>query len=179
MMKIITEQHIAFKGEAQLAGWTDSHTGGAKVTLWLSDPAELEHFRQLTVRAGGKSGQRMMIVMVQIDDDEQPLLQPSQQPALLAPPASDPAKKGGPLARLAGMWRANADFQRWVADYHPESYVAVFESFESPSLSEVVTELIYQVCGVESLAQLDHEAIPARRFDAEFRQPFMASLSEG
>ena len=41
-----------FSDEVQLAGWSDSHTSGAKVTFWLSDPSQLDAFRGMTERKG-------------------------------------------------------------------------------------------------------------------------------
>lgn len=65
----------AFEGEVMLAGWSDSHNGGAKVTFWLSDDEDLEAFRKMTVRKGKIAGQRLMCVLVEIDEQEQPVVQ--------------------------------------------------------------------------------------------------------
>jgi hypothetical protein len=62
----------SFQGEVMLAGWNDSHTGGAKITFWLPDDADLEVFRTMTVKKGKVAGQRFMMVLVEIDDDEMP-----------------------------------------------------------------------------------------------------------
>lgn len=63
----------AFRGEMMLAGWSESHNGGAKVTFWLSDPSELDAFRAMTCRKGNTAGQRFAVMMVEIGDDEQPI----------------------------------------------------------------------------------------------------------
>lgn len=89
----------AFSGEIQLAGWSESHTGGCKVTFWLSSPDELAAFRTLTVRKGNTAGQRFMAALVEVGDDELPV-----QPAPVADvgmPITEP--KGGALAKLAGL----------------------------------------------------------------------------
>lgn len=64
----------AFEGEVMLAGWSDSHNGGAKVTFWLSDDQDLEAFRKMTVRKGKIAGQRLMCVLVEIDEQENPVV---------------------------------------------------------------------------------------------------------
>jgi hypothetical protein len=67
-----------FSGEFQLAGWSESHNGGCKVTFWLADPSELDAFRAMTVRKGQQAGHRLAAVLVEIGDDEQPV-QPEPQ----------------------------------------------------------------------------------------------------
>ena len=60
----------SFQGELMLAGWKDTHNGGATVTFWLPDPAELEVFRGMTAKKGNVAGQRFMAVLAEIGDDE-------------------------------------------------------------------------------------------------------------
>jgi len=71
----VTDLPVAFKGEVMLAGWGDSHNGGAKVTFWLSDDQDLGSFRRMTVKKGKVAGQRLMCVLVEIDEQEQPVVQ--------------------------------------------------------------------------------------------------------
>jgi hypothetical protein len=60
-----------FSDEVQLAGWSDTHSGGAKVTLWLNDSALLDKFRAMTMRKGNVAGHRLACVMMEINDQEQ------------------------------------------------------------------------------------------------------------
>lgn len=62
-----------FEGEMQLAGWSETHTGGCKVTLWVPSPEDLEPFKALTARKGNTAGHRMVAAFVEIGDDEQPV----------------------------------------------------------------------------------------------------------
>lgn len=61
-----------YQGEVQLAGWSETHTGGCKVTIWLPLPEDLEPFKGLTARKGNTAGHRFMAAFVEIGDDEQP-----------------------------------------------------------------------------------------------------------
>jgi len=61
-----------FKDEVMLLGWSETHTGGAKITLQLPDSEALEPFKSMTVAKGKLAGQRLACVLVEIGDDEQP-----------------------------------------------------------------------------------------------------------
>lgn len=141
-----------FAGEMQLAGWTDSHTAGCKVTFWLQSTEDLEAFRALTVRKGNQSGHRFMAVLVEVGDDEMPV-----------PPPVPEKPKGGALSKLAGVWCNDQEFQSWLweaADYPGEP---------NPDLCAAV---IRNWCRVESRAELDHDEEAAERFHRLIRGPF-------
>jgi hypothetical protein len=56
--------------ECMLAGWSETHTGGVKITFWLQDDEDLEPFRLLTVKKGKTAGQRFYAALALIEDDE-------------------------------------------------------------------------------------------------------------
>jgi hypothetical protein len=143
-----------FAGEMQLAGWSESHTSGCKVTFWLQSPDDLEAFRALTVRKGNTAGHRFMAALVEIGDDEQPV-QPKPEPL---PQPEKP--KGGPLAKLAGMWCNDPEFQKWTG----------------METADKATRLIYDVCHIESRAELDHDPVAAEQFHKAFRGPYSKYL---
>lgn len=62
-----------FQSEVMLAGWKETHNGGATVTFWLPDTEDLEVFRGMTVRKSNTAGQRLACVLVEIPDNEIPL----------------------------------------------------------------------------------------------------------
>ena len=62
-----------FSGEMQLAGWSQTHNGGCKVSFWLPGDEEMEPFKGLTARKGNHAGHRFAVVMVEIDDNEMPI----------------------------------------------------------------------------------------------------------
>jgi hypothetical protein len=133
---------VAFKGEVMLAGWQETHNGGAKVTFWLPSPEELEPFRMATVRKGKTAGQRYMCVLVEIDDQEQPVHHPSSSAHLMitGPQFLEYAKAVGPNR---GHWDS-ARAREW-AKY---------------------------LMGVESLAQIDTDPQALLRYERLVRIPF-------
>jgi hypothetical protein len=137
-----------FSGEMQLAGWSESHNGGCKVTFWLSDPDDLEAFRAMTVRKGNTAGQRLMAALVEIGDDEQPVQEPDKP-------------KGGPLSKEAALLCHNPAFRHWLSDCgHP----AIDELRAASS--------IRSICQVESRADFDTQKQMGDRFIRKIRIPF-------
>jgi len=147
----------SFQGEMQLAGWSETHTGGCKVTFWLPTPEDLDAFRALTVRKGNMAGHRFMAVLVEIGDDEQPV---QQQPAADEP---EPEKLNGcALAKLAGMWTTKPDFWEWIR----------LQGVACENAEEA-KETIYCTCKVTSLTELDHYDGPRIAFQERIRKPYM------
>lgn len=144
-----------FAGEMQLAGWSESHTSGCKVTFWLSSPDDLEAFRALTVRKGNTAGHRFMAALVEIGEDELPVQQPTPE-----------KPKGGELARLAGIWCNEPKFWRWI---HESRGVDIDNDMQA-------AQWIRVTCAVNSRADLDHSAHSSAVFHEDIRQPYMAYL---
>lgn len=138
-----------FHGELQLAGWSESHNGGCKVTFWLQSSEDLDAFRALTVRKGNTAGQRFMAALVEVGDDEQPI-QPNAA-------MGNNTAKGGALARLAAQLGADPEFRRFI-EARDEQHAA---------------ELIRKLCRVESRAELDNSAEAAAEFHRAIRGPWI------
>ncbi len=69
-MKNPSETDLCFDDEVMLAGYSESHTSGPKVTFWLFDPHQLDIFRGFTIRKGNVAGQRFRLTLVEIPDGE-------------------------------------------------------------------------------------------------------------
>lgn len=136
---------VAFQGEVMLAGWSQTHNGGAKVTFWLQDDTDLEAFKAMTVAKGKTAGQRLALVAVEIGDDEQPKAQPEQ--------------RGGELAKLAGMFCQSTAF--W--------------EFCRADDADEARDWILGVCGIQSRRDLDHNPVAAQLFHDRVRKPYMES----
>lgn len=142
-----------FAGEMQLAGWSESHTSGCKVTFWLSSPDDLEAFRALTVRKGNTAGHRFMAALVEIGDDEKPI----------SPDSRELKPKGGELARMAGVFCADPKFWAWINGVS-DGYV----SNESEAAAWV-----RRTCDIDSRAELDHNKEAADYFHQGIRRPYV------
>ncbi|MFY2643734.1 hypothetical protein ACOTDF_19415 [Achromobacter insuavis] len=136
---------VAFQGEVMLAGWSQTHNGGAKVTFWLQDDTDLEAFKAMTVAKGKTAGQRLALVAVEIGDDEQPKQQPEQ--------------KGGELAKLAGLFCQSTAF--W--------------EFCRADDADEARDWILGVCGIQSRRDLDYNPTAAQLFHDRVRKPYMES----
>lgn len=75
-------------------------------------------------------------------------------------PAED--RKGGPLAKLAGMWCQSKDFQDWLG---------------VPTSAEAKL-FILEECGIDSRAELDHNQKAAEIFHRNIREPYSNWLTE-
>lgn len=74
--------------------------------------------------------------------------------------------RGGQLARMVGMWCSDPDFWAFLSK-RASTPGAVADSVRA-------AEQVRFVCGVESRADLDHDAGAAERFHRRIRLPFMA-----
>jgi hypothetical protein len=146
-----------FSGEIQLAGWSESHTGGCKVTFWLQSNEDLEAFRALTVRKGNTAGHRFMAALVEIGDDEQPVVNKS---------LTTEKPKGGALAKLAGMWCNDPEFWAWL-ETDPDN---------ACHSAQGAAACLYAICGIESRAELDHNKQAAEIFHTFVRGPYQQHL---
>lgn len=72
-------------------------------------------------------------------------------------------KKGGQLARLAGMWCGNPEFRQMVAS-------RTGKPCETQDDAKVY---ILERCGIESRAQLDHVPAAEAKFHASVRLPWV------
>ncbi|CDY79454.1 Phage protein [Caballeronia glathei] len=151
----MSDIQTAFQGELQLAGWSETHNGGCKVTFWLPDATELDAFRSLTVRKGNTAGHRFMAALVEIGDDETPV---QREP--------EPEKpKGGALAVLAGRLCMDPEFWRFLENEYGVSFHACQAANEA-------AQWIREQCGVASRAELDHNEEAAATFHRVVRGPW-------
>lgn len=132
---------IAYQGEMQLLSWSNSATGGPKVVIALPDEDALEPFKRMTLRKGKRAGQRFMAVLVEVDDQEQPVEQ----------------ERSGPKpSQVAYLLCNDPDFQRW----------ANANQWDVPvTNADEARTYICTRCGVDSRSDLDRDAMAAAKFD--------------
>lgn len=144
-------QTIAFQGETQLLRWSDTSNGGATITLALSDPADLEKFKLMTQKKGKQAGQRLMTAMVEIGDDEQPVVQDVL------------SSKPGQLCIMACTFCADPDFQHWIHSFHTGACTNESEA----------KQFILDTCHVGSRKDIDLGDLAANVFHRSIRLPFL------
>jgi hypothetical protein len=143
-----------FAGEIQLAGWSESHTSGCKVTFWLSSSDELEAFRALTVRKGNTAGHRFMAALVEIGDDERPVE--------LEPKA--PRTQMGDACYRTVMWCQEPTFWAFLAYANLLDY--------PPKDSREAADLVREMCKVGSRKELDTNNEANKAWHRLIRKPY-------
>lgn len=139
-----------YAGEVQLAGWSETHNGGCKLILWLPDSSCLDPFRALTVRKGNQAGHVMMCVMVEVDNEGQPV----------APP---PPKTPHSLSRLAALLCENPTFWTWMLE-------AFGMEVKTPAQA---ADWMRELLAIDSRAELDTDPDAAAAFHENIRLPFV------
>lgn len=86
----------------------------------------------------------------------------------------DVRPKGGDLARLAGRFCQNPQFQKWIM----KTYGNGLELELEPS-AEMAAVLLRSNCGVDSRAMLDHNQQAAYLFHIRIRRPFISWQERG
>ena len=153
-----------FAGEVMMAGWSDTHTSGAKITFWLPDAESLEVFKGLTQKKGNTAGHRFMCVLVEIGCDEKPVqadmgnhitefVEPETQSTLHKTPI-------GPLCLLAVRWCVDPDFLRW----------------SKTSSAGEAKQFILDACEIDSRKKLDEDDAAKGKFHLFIRGPFSKYL---
>lgn len=148
------DKHIVFDGEVQLKGWAIKHNTGAELAFWCADEADIERLKNMTTRKGKQAGQRLAMVLVEIGDDELPVVQPE--------PLENSERldvKGGALAQKAGMLLSDPDFYAFVQ--------STGYDYLDPN------NFILQRCGVNRKREIDHSPSARTEFMrmmTEFRE---------
>lgn len=150
-----------FQGETQFLAWGDGPSG-PWVKLLLPESDDLAPFRGMTSAKKGMAGQRLACVLVEIGDDEQPVL-------------PEPLK-GGALAKLAGQFCGERTFQDWLATIYTEQV----EKYSANTIDDeaIAAKVVRELCGVKSRAELDHNAEAARKFQEFIRKPYMKAAKD-
>ncbi|MGH8908294.1 MAG: hypothetical protein ACRD0K_17745 [Egibacteraceae bacterium] len=151
--EIAAGKALVFIGEMQLAGWGDSHNGGAKIVLWLPDADHLGPFRDLTARKGKLAGQRLMVVMMEVNDDE----------SMGGAPAIQRAAQQFTGLGPAGMWLVarcrELEFRKWLAETHKQSWNECWKALDLVAAAdrpEATARLVVKrVLGVDSRKDVD------------------------
>ncbi len=114
----------AFVGEFQLAGWSETHSDGAKATFWLASTDDLEPFRAMTVRKKKQAGQRLITVMFEIGEYEQPVVHSNSDSLIHIDTIYHPAGTRGDLSgneietRFVSLGLDTKPFGKYATELH-------------------------------------------------------------
>lgn len=150
----------AYKGEAMLLRWSESHKGRT-VTLLLEDGAGDHPFKGL--KQGDATGQRMGIMCVLVGDDEMP--QPPPEAKENGPRTEAGSIQSAPVAPHADQANAS-DRPRAFKDFPRSQQAALrcqdadFQTWLGASSAEHAKMLIYERCGIQTRRSLDSADYP-------------------
>lgn len=138
-----------FQGEVLMRRWSDSSTQGVQVTFALPDATDLDPLK-------AKTGKRFMAVLVEIGDDEQPVM---------GNPTSEMKTREhlGDLCYRAVQWCNDPEFQMWISGSHEPT-------------SARARDQILNVCRVSSRKDLDKYPDAAERFNRLIRGPYQKHM---
>lgn len=136
------EKATIYADEALLLRWGDSSANGRTVTLQLHETSEQHPFRGLP---SGKNGQRVMIAVTLIGDDEQPA---APEDARRETPADKAIKKAHALA-------SDREFQFWRGK----------GSTALMGREDLTLRAIRADCGVESTTEFRTNPEALKRFN--------------
>ncbi|HQR20065.1 MAG TPA: hypothetical protein PKV98_04320 [Burkholderiaceae bacterium] len=162
------------QADVMLLGWSETHNGGAKITLQLADIAQLEPFKKMTLKKGKIAGQLMTAVFVEVDGNGQPV-----------PPEPEKPKRGGGkfpggYCGLAVMWAGDGAFLSFVMDTYPSTHSNCLAALGpgSHDIEEVGGWCIKNICGITSRKQLDTDDRARASFEGLIRKPYMEYRKE-
>lgn len=140
---------IAFQGEMMLANWRESPTGGSVVILQLADPNDLDQFKLMTAKKGNRAGQRLAVVMVEIGEDERPVVEGEKL-----------SVRAAALCRQTAFWRFVERRQGYA------------QADDAARLQQAA-DFVRSYCGITSRSALDTDVVAAlayHRLLAQYQQ---------
>lgn len=90
------------------------------------------------------------------------------EPIIKSYPEKDNSEKpkGGPLAKLAGIWCNDPEFWKWL-ETDPDN---------ACHSAQGAAHCLYAICGIESRVELDNDPAAAERFHSMIRGPYSRHL---
>lgn len=134
-----------------LLNWNESKQGRTAVFL-LDEESDSHPFKKFTTKKGKRAGQRFMAVLVELNDDDTPVVQ---------------EKKGGPLSKSAAQLCENENFQKFARETHPHEWSQIPNGAHAADAAAII---LRQRCGITSRAELDHDAVGAANFRQLMRE---------
>lgn len=165
--------------DAMLLGWSETHNGGAKVTLQLADIADLEPFKRMTIKKGKVAGQLLTAVFVEVDGNGEPV--PQEPEAGTGKQKKGASKFPGGYCGLAVRWCGEITFQRWLEDNFPQvatECTSTIANYETIDINTFCAWCVKKICGVSSRKELDTDDMARAIFNNQIRQPYSQHRKE-
>ena len=165
-------EDVFYQGEIMLMSGGNPLGQGMWVSFWLDAEGGDHPFAGCTGRGSDHPGDMFAVVFVELDDDDEPINQEKRRRL-----EAVRGNRGGALARLAGQWCSNEQFLQYLS----EKVQIPKTTKEQPTSRPVdwwrqddrAARWIRWMCGIESRADLDHNAKAAETFHEKIRLPFM------
>jgi hypothetical protein len=172
----------AFGFEGMLLRWTNSSSGGPQITIQLQDEDDLVPFQNMTLAKGKQAGQRLMIGVSLIGDQETAVPVETSKGAMsplrkmqeavngaAAKAERVPSKSHFPsgLTGLAVQWCLDKNWREWLAE----------REGESPGDEAWAKNIMCMECGISSRKMLDTDVAAATIFRSEFLEPYKEYLA--
>lgn len=158
-VKGVTTDDSAYNGQLMLCAWGDTSSQGYTVTFWCEHPEEGIH----AFEGYARNVDSFMTVLVELDDAEQVI---DQAKRARVEAAQKDERKGGELAKLAGMFSQQHTFWEWVKHVSGGTW--------DPTSAEDAAQYVRDLCKVSSRRLLDHDELAGKRFHQLIRQPYVA-----
>lgn len=142
-MSEFSDKAVSLQTEVMLMSWAETNSRGRTVTFLLPEDGDSHPFREDKVKNGKSSGQRYMMVLVKIGDDERPV-------------EKTPAQICATLCK-------DTMFQEFLND----------RSFVTIDSEESARALILEGCGINSRAKLDTSMSARAAWEAQFYRPWL------
>lgn len=145
----MSDSNVALQTEVMLLGWSDTSTRGKTVTFQLPEDSEVHPFKEFAIKSGKTAGQRFIMVLVEIDDNEQI------------------KKHKHKTSQLLHILTSNSNFQHFLRE---EIWGCVnsknIKDFNSTKL------FLYEFLDIESYSDLDKDSVKRELFEKEIHEPF-------
>lgn len=148
-----------YDGEVMLAGWADSPSGGLTVTFWCEpDDDGMHPFGWCSRKSSKAPGTRFAAALAELDDDNQPVDQKRRDRYEQA--------QSHRLSRLAAQLCQSEEFWEFLTEVVLNGSGVIDHEAEAASL-------LRSHLGIDSRAELDINEEAARKFERDFRKPFI------
>ena len=161
------EPFLALASEVQFIDGSYSVGGGTVIKFYCPDRELLEKFEGKDKHSKTKQGQRYVLMLVEIQDDETPINQNNKRRI-----EKEELIKGGPLSKRAGILCNDSDYLGYLIIHKH------ITKGEKKAMVEAAEAYVRNMCGVTTRKMLDHDKQAAHKFRNFVLEPFIRAYAE-